>query len=106
MPDPYDVSRRRRLPDGARFAHVSDLYELPAEILARTVVWCGGSGDPNRASGWIEAERMCQRPAPMHETNLSNVPSSMVVVVAERREHERHPTLTCDEIGCAEGGER
>lgn len=63
---------------------VTDLYALPPDVLARTVVWCGGSGDPNWSTGWIEAERLCRRPAPVHETSFANVPSGMVVVVAER----------------------
>lgn len=80
------VSSRRQLPKGARFEQVIDLFELPPEVVERTVLWCGGTGDPNWADGWMPLARLVQRPYPSHETHLSSCPATMVVIVAERRE--------------------
>lgn len=78
------ASQRRRLPDGARFAEVSELFALPPEIVERIVVWLGGSGSYEYASGWMRLDTLLTQSA--HASHLCSCPASMVVVVAERSE--------------------
>lgn len=73
----------RRLPKGARFAQVTELFDMAAEDVEHTMIWLGG--EHSWSSGWMQLASLLRRPYPSHEAHLSSCPSSMVVVVRDER---------------------
>lgn len=67
----------RRLPPGARFATVGDLFDLPPADVDRLEYWC-----PASSTGWAPIGRLTMS-GTYGEASLRYAPSGMVVVVRE-----------------------
>lgn len=73
----------RRLPQGARFTTVEQLYALPDETRETTEVWTpNGVTDPTGYGAWMRVADLL--PFHSHRSTLAQVPSGMVVVVRDR----------------------
>lgn len=66
----------RRLPTGARFATVAELFDMPTARQQRTFVWCPGPGGE-----WAPVYRLLTWST--KEATLAWSPSAMVLVVRE-----------------------
>lgn len=76
------ISHGKRLPAGARFARVEELFALTPEGRERIEVWTGRS--MLGFDQWMPAARLLLRPAPYGEASLASAPSGLVVVVRNR----------------------
>lgn len=70
----------RRLPEGARFVTVSELYDMLPEDLDRTQVWTPVNGKTERYSGWMPARTVVNQGG-SRQVSFAMAPSSLVVVV-------------------------